>query len=258
MKKTFCLFVLLTTLISCNKNTPESKPISAQKTKIEKKEKFEAVTYQNDAILLTDTIKIYDSQQNVIREITNVYGKVVTIDSISKNKFDLTNSGERCNLHNFVKVTGPNISGWVYGRFLFEKENQKRDKTLNIDTVKFQIIPTKNFNIGVYDEETEGLSFCGENQNPVLFYNGLYNKYEYLPLYPKNENYDENYLTLDAHDGWMDEIKNYSLKENVLTPEIYREYQEGSATITVEIELNKKQSTCKVTKIEKRDGSVEE
>ena len=255
MKKRICYLLLLLVFVNCKKNISESKTASSAVISIEEKTKFEAVKYFNEAILLTDSIAIYDSNGNIISQKTNVFGEILKIDSITKNKLSLDDSKERCDLHNFVKVNGSRVSGWVYGQFLFEKENKKRDVFFSVGTVKFQILPTKNFGIGVYDEENEGLSFCGSGiQNPILFYNGLYKKYEYLPLLTKNENYPENYLTLDTHDGWDDTVKKYDLKENTLILEINREYQEGSATIVVEIKLNEKQSVCKVISVEKEEG----
>ncbi len=215
--------------------------------------KIENLKYNNDAVILTEKIKLYDSEHNFIREINGVYGQIVSIDSNSKNKYDLSNSDESCNLHNFVKIKGQKLTGWVYGKYLFEKENLNRDTTLLINNIKIEIVPTKNFNIGVYDKEIDGLSFCSNNQNPVILFNSLFNKYEYIQISPKNENYTENYLTLDNHDMWLDKIENVNINGAIVTMQIFREYQEGFADIEIEIRLNDSQSTAKVLKVTKRE-----
>lgn len=249
--KNLILPLILLVVISCHQNTVRKEQKSIE-TKVLKQKAFETIVHPNEGVFLTENIKIYDNKQNVIREIEHVYGEVLTIDSISKLKFDLTGSDDRCKLHNFVKVKCKRFSGWVYGDFLFEKE--KGDRTVKVGETGL-LIPTKNFNIGVYDEKVQCLSFCGDgNQNPVLFYNGIFKKYEYLPIVPKNENYSETYLTLDNHDGWRDEVKSFSSDGVTMKLSIYREYQEGSAVIDLEIDINNKQSTCKVVKVEKDKG----
>lgn len=246
--KNLVLPLIVLAAISCNQKTA-SKAQTPIKKEVLKQKAFETIVHPNKGIFLTENIQIYDNKQNVIREIEDVYGQLVTIDSISKLKFDLTGSDDRCKLHNFVKVKCKRFSGWVYGDFLFEKE--KYDRIVNVGRTGL-LIPTKNFNIGVYDEEVECLSFCGDgNQSPVLFYNGTYKKYEYLPIFPKNENYSEGYLTLDDHDGWQDKAKSFSSNGITLKLTVYRQYQEGGAVIDLEIDINNKQSTCKVVKVVK-------
>jgi len=244
------IFPLILMFVSCTQHPAQQKDKPIEKKELKTKA-FETAGHKNKGILLSEKVKIYDNKQNVLREIEAIYGEVVTIDSISKLKFELTNSDDRCNLHHFVKVKGKGFSGWIYGDLLFEIEEGDRAVKLGSSG---EIIPTKNFNIGVYDDEEDMLSFCSENQNPVLFHNTIFNKYEYLPILPKNENYPQGYLTFDNHDGWKDVIRSFSSDGRTLKIQIYREYQEGSATIDLEIELSEKQSTCKVVKVEKEEG----
>ncbi|WP_445722219.1 hypothetical protein [Flavobacterium sp.] len=246
----FTLLLLVFTLASCKDDSEIDKP-TPEHIQTEQSLSFKRKKYQNEAIILTDTIKIYDINKNIIYKITNAYGEIITIDSISEEKINLKQTNERCDLHNFIWVKNEKFSGWIYGEFVFEKENKNRAVNYTIDSTIFKFIPTKNFNIGVYDEEMGELSFCSDNQSPILFYNGRDQKYEYIKIIQDKEIYSENYLTLDTHDGWYDEIKSVIYSDGVLNLEIYREYQETNVTIEIEIYLDKNQSTAKVLKVTK-------
>jgi len=80
MKKIFSLLLLLFAFVNCSKSTSENKSESVEFTKIEEKEKFDALAHQNLGIVLTDLIKIYDSDKNVLKEVKGVFGEIVQID----------------------------------------------------------------------------------------------------------------------------------------------------------------------------------
>lgn len=243
----FIFFNLLACHNSPQANTSEVSNIDSIKNPIP----FTRVKHLNQGLILAKEITLYDIYKNPIKTIKIPYGEVITIDSISRDKFALTNDSNRCNLHNFVKVNGPSIKGWIYGKNIFENELKGRDTSFTMNEIQFKIIPTRNFNIGVYDEVEEALSACDMTYSPILFYNSKYNKYEYLPIL--DENYSENLLTLDDHDGWLDKIKSTSFQDDVLTLNIYREYQEGSAEIVVTIQIDKQLSKAKLLSIVRQE-----
>lgn len=248
----FALLFLLISLVSCNEKSKTTTPTTTTSdTKTSEILNFKRVNYKNEAIILTDTIQIYDTTKKIINQITNIYGEVVTIDSISEKKFNLQDTKERCDLHNFVWVKSNKFSGWIFGDYIFEKENRNRNINYIVGSLEFKFIPTKNFNVGVYDEEMEELSFCKNNQSPILFYNGRDKKYQYIKINDNQKIYTDKYLTLDSHDGWYDEIKSIGYKDNILSLLIKREYQEGNATIELEIYLDTKQSIARVIKFTK-------
>jgi hypothetical protein len=249
----FLLFPLL--LISCGEQkTPKSQEVEP-KIKVDKS--FQTIKHGTIGIILTNELTVYDLHKNVLKKVGNLYGEIVEIDSISKNKFDLKNTDDRCNLYNFVKVRGKKINGWVYGPEVYEQQrpehaliNKAADDTiLNFSGVQIKIIPTKNFNIGVYDELENMLSFCDGNHSPVILYNSIYNKYESIPLENKTSgeiNYPSKYFVFDSHDGWHDKLISSRLKGNVLTLEMKRELQEGHAKYMIEITLDRNQSRGKI------------
>ena len=239
-------YLMLFFLTSCNFSSSDKKNDNVAMI-------METKYHLNEGIILTDKIKIYDNNQNEIKEISTTFGEVVKIDSISISKYNLKKTDDRCDLHNFVKIKGKDFSAWVYGDKIFEKENAKRDFEVKHNNYTFEILPTKNFSIGVYDKELEMLSFCESGtQSPVLFYNGVFKKYEFIPILNKNEVYYD-FFTLDSHDGWEDNIIDTKFKDNVLTLNIVREQQEGFTDIILEIKIDKDQSTGKVVKCRDRD-----
>jgi hypothetical protein len=245
------LYLLILIFSSCTENISESdKKIVNQKSDL----KFETLKHINKGIILSSKVNLYDQSKNPIGEIDSVFGQIVQIENISKSKFDLGKSNERCNLHNFVQVKSDKINGWIYGESIFELENANRDTSFVIDNVKFKIFPTKNFGIGVYDEEQDGLSFCEKGtQSPVIIYNGKFKKEEFIPIEGNQKAYNEGYFTLDNHDGWKDKITNANYQNDTLRLTILREFQEGFADIELDINFNDNQSIGRVIKEIKRD-----
>lgn len=248
----FLLFPLL--LISCGEQKiPESRE-AEPKSKVDKS--FKAIKHSTIGIILTNELTVYNLHKDTLETIRDLYGEIVEIDSISKYKFDLKHIDDRCNLYNFVKVHSKKINGWVYSPEVYEQvlsqapyEPERTDTTLVFGNSQIKIVPTKNFNIGVYDELEDMLSFCDNNHSPVILYNSIYDKYESIPLENKTSkeiNYSSKYFTFDSHDGWHDELISSDLKGNILTLKLKREFQEGHAKYVIEITLDPKQSHGKI------------
>ncbi|MFD0962705.1 hypothetical protein [Pseudofulvibacter geojedonensis] len=248
----FCLL-----LLSCKKEGKVKEIInvnevveSGNKISLLSKDFFKVKEHKNRAVVISNSLKIYNRNKKVIDSVKNLYGSLVEIDSISELKYDLLDSGERCNLYNFIRIKGNKIEGWVIGKDIFEYSNEERDSVLEMNGVKLQLKTTQNFDIGVYDEENEILSFCGEgNQMPLLIKNSLFDKEELIKVKGFQNLYPDGYLTLDAHDGWYDSINELSYINNVLNITITRVYQEGSDVIRANIFFNEKQSYAEVTKL---------
>lgn len=157
-----------------------------------------SIPYQkNFGVILDSTMDLYNCNFEKIGIIDNTYGLMIEIDSVSAKKHLLIESDERCDLHNYIYVASERFSGWVYGQYVFEKTTD-RDTVFTFDHHEIAIIPCQNFGIGVYDEEMDGLSFCGSgNQSPIiLVYDG---KKSIVQI--QNEHFLEDYWTMDAHDG---------------------------------------------------------
>lgn len=252
------LFFFLILLSACNQTHKKKETEQEKETLTTKNLLFESLKHANIGVILTEELIVYDRFGSQLKTIKNLYGEIVAIDSISKEKIDLKNTGDNCNLLNFVKIRSKKITGWVYDPKLYEREiipNLKRDTTLVFNRMKIDILPAKNFNIGVYDEVEDMLTFCSGNESPVIFYNSKYKKYETILLenLPESQNdYAESYFTLDNHEGWGDKIIAAQFSNNRLTLVVKREYQEGEATITIEITFDKHKSLGKVIKYERK------
>ncbi|WP_417354636.1 hypothetical protein [Flavobacterium sp.] len=194
------------------------------------------LSHPNKALVLTGELELYNKNRKQTGLGSNVYSRIVTTDSVSELRYGLDKTDDICEKHSFVKVSHPDVKGWVYGKDVYEYD-MSRDTTFTVNDVQFKIIPTKNFSVGPFNDK--GLTFCGAN-NPMVLYNSKFDKEEYIPLENKKEfYYDSDYLMYDNHDGWIDSLKGASLVGDTLTLNIYREYQEGSANIIFEIYLSK-------------------
>ncbi|WP_417351638.1 hypothetical protein [Flavobacterium alkalisoli] len=225
-------------LMTVGENTiaAESKETNGKEKEMVNVPKYiQPLQHNNKVLILKGELDIYNKNLKETGKAAGLYGLIVSTDSISKNRYDLTGDNDYCKLHNFVKVSHPHVKGWVYGKNVYEYD-MSRDTAFTVNDIQFKIIPTKNFNVGVSDDE--GLTFCGSG-SPMVLYNSKFEKEEFIPIENKNEYYNSDYITYDSHDGWMDEIAKVSLKDDILLLDIFREYQEGSANIIFEIYLSK-------------------
>ncbi|WP_417368402.1 hypothetical protein [Flavobacterium beibuense] len=223
--------------------TVQGKTIVAEPGETEGKEKemvnapeyIQSLKHNNKVLILKGELELYNKNLKETGKAAGLYGLIVSTDSISQNRYDLTGANDYCKLHNFIKVSHPDVKGWVYGKDVYEYD-MSRDTTFTVNDIQFKIIPTKNFSVGVYDDE--GLTFCGSD-NPMVLYNSKFEKEEFIPIENKNDDYVSDYISYDSHDGWIDSFEGASLVGDTLTLNIYREYQEGSANIIFEIYLSK-------------------
>lgn len=226
-------------------------PCSAKGRVLSENPLFEVKVHRNKAVLICDSIAIYDRRQKRMKVVHGVRGTLLNTDSISVQMFSINGSEDHCDLHYFVKVSSELVNGWVYGKTVFEQAHDGRDSSFSSGGIDFRFTPLKNFNIGVYDEKDEMLSFC-DNPAPLLIYNSLYKRSEYIRFQQAHEDYPDAYLTLDNHDGWSDTLISAVYEENTLHLKITRAYQEGFADIEVLIHLNEKQSYATLVRVEIR------
>lgn len=232
LNKVFSSFFCLLLLASC-KNEKADPQETTRYNKQEITKEFEAIKHNNKALILIDDLVLYNKRLKAIGEASVQYGALVTIDSISKNRINITGKGDRCKEYNLVHIDTPKFKGWIEGKDIFEYLHDKRDTIFSAGNVQFKLYATKNFAIGA--SVNDGLTFCGDN-NPVVLYNSKYN-FEGFVSVAKHSDYKDGYMVMDDFDGWLDKIKSVAFTDDVLTVVILREYQEGSADITLEIKL---------------------
>lgn len=157
-----CFFLLL--LWSCDTPRPERReivpPVNLQH--LHRVKHHSAV-----AVILTDALDLYDRNFSIAGRSKDTVGLIVEIDSISEQRIALSDSTDDCNLHHFIRVKSQQLTGWIYGEYVFEQD-LSRDTTFNIAGVELKLIPTENFGVGCEDDE--GPTFCCD-PNPLLLYN---------------------------------------------------------------------------------------
>jgi len=212
---------------------------------------FDVIPYLNRAFILTDSIMVYDKNRLFQKKVYHLARTLVTIDSISKSKYFIGSGDSVCDVYNMIKIRSGKVSGWVYGKDVYEFTERKKEGNINKDTVftiqsiNFRLYVLQNFGPGFEDEE--GLTFCGED-NPVALYNSKYDRLEVIPVNDPRDEYTNTYMSLDLFDGWEDEIKSITFYDNGLLIGIKREFQEGLAHIELLIHLNANGSEAEVIK----------
>lgn len=231
MRKYFgLLFFLGIGLLACSQtrnktNNQDDKEIQ-RKSDIISKITFKKTNSQ--AILIGKSVKIFDNNQNVIEEISNIPPQIVDIVGISDSLFN--NTKEICNAFWYVKVKGEKINGIVNGRQVFEIQNSKQDTSFTVDGNQIEILTTDFLGMGVdYDGELMG---CQVDQ-PILINDKKNNYFGLVDLiqneYSKKASWDNEYpyFEIRSDDGCHDKIKSIIIEGAKITLKIHREFQDG-------------------------------
>jgi len=250
-KSTLLALTCLCLLASCKDEKQEetTAPEAPATLQVQISDDFTTVKYPNKALILYNDLILYNKDKVAGNKISGLYGLIVDIDSISKDRLALTKTNDKCLQHNFVYLSHPKIKGWVYGQDVFEYLHDDRDTVFTLQDIEFRLYATKNFGVGASDDE--GLTFCGDN-NPVVLYNSKYKAETFVPMQADTV-YNSNYMVMNASDGWEDKLKDARLIDDKLILTIHREYQEGSADITIEIKLLEKGYHGKIIDVVKYD-----
>lgn len=247
-------FVICIMFLSCSEDNKSTQSESNVPKKLNEQTftKFKTKKYSNIGVIFKDELNVYDLNKEVIKNVKGLFGEIVSIDSISVEKFDLKKSGDRCDLLNFVKVRSSKINGWVCTYDLYEKDPDNKLKKDKIEKIgDFYLFSTKNFSFGVYDEKEDGFSFCDMNDCPLLIKNDVSEGFEFVKVIGNSDSslfdlYSKGYLTFDSHDGWDDKIVFSAFDNNNLYLKVKREYQEGFGYISLEISFNPNNVFCKI------------
>lgn len=236
MKKHLFILLIGCMMLSCAKTK------QAEESKSEENQPAEAQTslFTSEAVrgkllLLSDKLTVYDNNGKESGKTNGLFGLIVDMDSISKDRVDVSKSGDNCNAFHFVKANGPKVNGWLYNKDVFGYGNNERDTIFSAGGVTFKLYVAKNFGLGASDDD--GLTGC-EDISPVVLSNSKSNAEAFVPLTDTTGKYPGKFLTLDGHDGWYDTIKETAFENGKLKLTLQREYQEGSADFTIFISFN--------------------
>lgn len=247
MKKLIYLIPILF-CISCQQNTNKlgsqqsesikssvkDSAIKESAVKAVKNIAFEKVNTKG--ILLGNNIKLLDENLNEMKDISSLNETPVQVIGLSKNYFKAKPTDEYCQEFKYVKIKFNDVEGYVDGRMVYQLTHDEQNKTFNIEGNEVSFTPTAYYGIGVADDN--GLTGC-QTQSPVVFsdekasYKGL------VKMIKNDYVYDDYpYFELKADDGNYDEIIGVKKQKEKYILEVKRDFQEGIATMTVEIYKN--------------------
>lgn len=244
--KHLTLLVLIITFFSCKKNVETTKNTALKnntinrdsissniETNVEtiKNEKF--TNYQTKAVLLGQKIELFDENNKVIKDISNLKEKIVSVLAVS-NKINFHKNATDCNEYKWVKIKIEDEIGFIDGTCLYELIEHKQNQKKQFETDEIEINLTKNMGQREFDETGDPL-YCFSDK--PIFFKDKNSKYEGVIKTLKNKFSKNNkeYFEIADDDGANDEIENIEKINEKYILTIRRFYQEGEANLKVSI-----------------------
>ncbi len=189
--------------------------------------------YQAKAVLIGQKIELFDENNKVIKDISNLNEKIVAVLAIS-DKINFHKNASDCNEYKWVKIKIDNEIGFVEGTYLYELFEHKQNQKKQIGTDEIEIILTKNMGQREFDETGDPL-YCFSDK-PIVFIDKA-SKYEGVIKTLKNKFSENNkyYFEIADDDGAGDEIKTIEKINEQYILTIERHYQEGVGNLKVSI-----------------------
>ena len=194
--------------------------------------------YEADGILLNRKYDLYDEYQKKIGqlEINNI--SQVHIQEKSTQLYYVGNESDNCQKAFFLKVSYQNKSYVLFGRDVYEINDQQKFSTINAKNEKLTLFPVTNFEMGASDEE--GLTGC-DDYSILMLFNHKTEQYS-LFQYPQNEDIHikgaYKYANLFHDDGSEEKIYKITMKNDTLVIGIKAIYQEGGSVFNLKVVLN--------------------
>ena len=237
------LIVLLPLIlfISCGQAKTTNKKDKLALTESNNTDTIKYLQLSNKAVLLGSDLKLLDKNYKIIKDISNFNGKIIEITAVSKYYQKLKPTDDFCEDFKYVKVKSKEFEGIVDGRRVYATIESDQNRTIEIGQNKIVLTVTRNFGIGVTNEE--GLTGCTV-YSPILLQDKS-SDYEGLIEMVKNKLNDSHlvyypYYELKDDDGATDKIETIENKDNKIILAIKRIYQEGSAKLLVQIRKDDK------------------
>ena len=239
-----CLIIIfILSLYACsNSRKKESKQTikrqaekvgTLKKTEIVKTNKEEIKFSETDgeALLIGEKIELFDTDLNVIEDITNLSGKIVNIKGVSDSLFNHGKGSEEfCKSFWYVKIHNDTINGIVNGTQVFKIQDSKQEEKFTIEGNSIEFLRTEFFGMG--SEYQGDLMGCSVDQPIVL--KDMANDY-YGPVDLVQNDYSKEaswgtaypYFELRNDDGGHDKIDTLITEGLKIRLKIHRGFQEG-------------------------------
>lgn len=215
--------------ISCGKETKKKNLPPNLKTKTEtsktleninEREKVEFVKHKTYGIILNQNNRLFDKN---LREIGSIYSlgfEKVQILEITKNMYNLENSPDNCKKAYFVKIKYDGKDCIIFGKEIFEINNEQIFCFQNAKGDEFTIFPVTNFEMGASDDD--GLTDC-DDYSVLIISNEKENTF-----YPIKGNASKN-AELLHDDSANEKIYKVSVEKDTIIIGIKALYQEGGS-----------------------------
>ncbi|MCB9033530.1 MAG: hypothetical protein H6553_06820 [Chitinophagales bacterium] len=196
---------------------------------------YKAINEQ--AVLIGEEIKLLDENLNLVRNISALNGKIISLIGISDSLFNTSN--DICNAFWYAKIQINDTIGVVNGRQVFRIEHSSQDTNITVNGNLIQILTTNFLGIGV--EYNGDLVGCPAYQ-PVLIKDKKHNYFglidliqsEYSKEVTRNSQYP--YFELWNDDGAYDKIETITVEDDTnIRLLIHRTLQEGETTYEVHL-----------------------
>ena len=222
-------FYIILTFISCKqdvkklKSTENNIEKSEKLSKTEQKsetEKVEFIQHKTFGIIIDQNNRLYDAK---LKEIGSIYSRgmeKVEIIEISKKMYNQENISDYCKKANFVKIRYNNKECIIFGKEIFEINNEQKFTFQNQKGNNFSVFPVTNFEMGASDEN--GLTDC-DDYSVLIIHNEKEQKFNSI-------NYNSNEKVKLLHDDGSDEkIYKFSIEKDTLIIGIKALHQEGGS-----------------------------
>lgn len=233
MKTHYYIYIFFI-FISCGQETKKEKPSQNSEKQTETSttvknsnqiEKIEFVKHQTYGIILNQNNRLFDENLKGIGLIYSSGFEKVQILEITKKMYNLENSSDHCEKAHFVKIKYNNKDCIIFGKEIFEINNQQLFRFQNTKGDEFSIFPVTNFEVGASDDD--GLTGCDDSR-VLIIANEKENTF-----HPIKGNENKNIVLLHD-DSANEEIYKVSIKKDTLIIGIKAFYQEGGSIFNLE------------------------
>lgn len=246
-------FIMFIALIGCEQNLNSIK--SKELTVIGNDEYVSDIDttnlfreYVTDGIFLKGDVRVYNNKLKKIGALSIPFIEPVKILSKTTLMYNVENSTDICDKACFVKVRYQNQEYIVFGKDIYEINNNEKHVAINEKQQKIVLLSITNFEMGASNEE--GLTGC-DDFSILMIHNNTTNKY-LMVQFPENDsirtgNFNPKQAVLFHDDGSDDKIYKLSIIEDTLIIGIKSIYQEGGASFNLKTLYGKDFSKSKIT-----------
>lgn len=186
--------------------------------------KVEFVKHQRDGIIINQNNRLFDENLNEIGSIYSLGFEKVQIVGMTKKRYNLKNSTDPCEKAYFVKIRYTGKECIIFGKEIFEINEQQLFRFQNTKGDAFCIFPVTNFEMGASDDN--GLTGC-HDYSVLIIANEKENSFHPIKI-EANKN-----AQLLHDDSANEQMYRVSIQKDTLIIGIKAFYQEGGSAFNL-------------------------